>query len=207
MAGFRYFLAAVILFLFGCDSHEEMKENISVDSAGRIAAGVEKSNTWISSFTAFREAVQQNDRQKVKSFFDFPIMGEPNEIWFVADQDIDSSSTEDKTAMPFTEKDFDKYYAQLFPEMFMQSLRGVNADSLWLKGEYDTIDYKDGETVFNMFSSFDKNENILYLNLATKTPINREEADGMEFSEFNILYQFKVDKNGSIKFKQINLAG
>jgi hypothetical protein len=207
MKGPGIFISIIIIFAIGCNSGEDGKSGETTDTATAIISPADKESILISSFNSFREAMLKGDRQKVKSFFDFPITGEHNEIWFVADQDIDSTLAEEKNEKPFIEKHFEQYFARLFPEMFVRSINQVNADSLFQNGEYNTADDKIGETIFSMLASFDKKENVLYLNLATRTPVKGEGLDDFEFSEFNMIYQFAAVRDGRLKFKQINLAG
>ena len=53
-----------------------------------------------------------------------------------------------------------------------------------------------------MYATFDREDTILTLNLASKTEIKKED-DG----EFNVIYQFDIIYNLEIKFRRVRLAG
>ncbi|MDX2049268.1 MAG: hypothetical protein SFU87_20960 [Chitinophagaceae bacterium] len=109
---------------------------------------------------------------------------------------------------PFTENDFDRHFNKIFPVEFVKSILKVKTDTLLKNGNYETIELSDGRmTTFQMLASFDKADNTLELNLATKTIFKENEADTTEADEFNIIYQFKIADNKQIKFKQVRLAG
>ena len=100
---------------------------------------------WISSFKEFRNAIYQADRQKVKTFIDFPILNEGNPIWYLANSGNDEALTLSQEAMkPFTEIEFDKYYNKIFPKTFINGILKIKTDELIKKGEFKTIKLKAG---------------------------------------------------------------
>lgn len=81
----------------------------------------------------------------MKSFIEFPVLNEGNEIWYLVYDGKESSLNllTDKLK-PFNEKDFDKYFDKLFPKTFIRSilklktvnyLRKANAKQLNSKKE------------------------------------------------------------------------
>lgn len=162
---------------------------------------------WIDSFRAFRDAVYQKDKEKVKQFIDFPIMGNNNYIWYlVYAGDEKKFDALPKTIKPFTEKDFNAYFDSLFPKRFINCILKLKTEELWKKGEIQTKELKEGNTSYIMYATFDKQENKLSLNLSARSPYKNDDGE-TEASEFSEIYQFEILSNGKIKFKQIDLAG
>ena len=163
---------------------------------------------WIDNFKQFRDAIFQRDKTKAKVFFNFPIKDSSNEIWYLAyDQSEKPISKLRNIVKPFTEADFDKYFNKIFPENFVKSLLKIKTDELYKKGAYQTLEFKNGETTYILYSTFDKTENTLELNFASKTEYKDEKGEPLDGGEFNIIYYFELTKKGHIKIKQIRLAG
>ena len=158
---------------------------------------------WINSFREFRNAIYKNDRAKVKQFIDFSIMNDNNEIWYLAynydDKLISKLPTKIK---PFTEKDFDKYYSKVFTKRFINTILKIKSNQLYITGAAESIRFKDRSGTYKMYVTFDKEDKILTLNLASETAIKTEDG-----GEFNVIYQFDVVNNHEIKFRQVRLAG
>ena len=168
------------------------------------------STTWIQDFRKFRDAVYKNDRVVVKSFIDFPILNDNNEIWSLVyngdEKRIQLISPDNKK--PFTEKDFDRYYEKIFSKRFTKIVLKIKTEELFKKGETKTDGVSDGKaTTYEIDASFDKKEQMLYLNLSSNTVEKDENGEVMDGGEFSILYEFAVLKNGHIKFRQVRLAG
>jgi len=69
-------------------------------------------NRWIDDFREFRTAVYQQNKNKIKSFIDFPIINDNNEIWWlVYDGKGRGAQLLSDKIKPFTEKDFDLHYS------------------------------------------------------------------------------------------------
>lgn len=160
--------------------------------------------SWINNFRQFRTAIYQADKTKVKSFINFPIMNENNEIWYLIYPEDDKLTDKIK---PFTKKDFDKYFGKLFTKEFKNCIQKIKTQQLYTTGHFETIELSDGKgTTYKMYATVDKKEMTLSLNLAFNIlKSNNEEAADVQ--ESNILYYFKIKKNGELKFIQVRLAG
>lgn len=159
---------------------------------------------WISSFREFRDAVYHHDKIKTKQFIDFPIMNYGNEIWYlVYIRDEKKTDQIQNKIKPFTEKDFDQYFDRLFPLRFIKGILKIKSEEFYKKGQTETVSLSEGtNTIYRIIATFDKANNTFNLNLSSKT-YYKDDDDG----ESSIDYQFKVLKNGQIKFLQIRLAG
>lgn len=173
----------------------------SEQPTNEIISTQQYSSNWIDNFRAFRTAVYQADKTKVKSFIDFPIMNENNEIWYLVNPENENLSDKIK---PFTEKDFDQYFGKLFTKEFKDCIQKIKTQELYNTGYFETIEFHNGkETAYKMYATVDKKERSLTLNLAFKTMIK----DSNDAGESNILYYFKIEQNEALKFIQVRLAG
>lgn len=167
------------------------------------------SGRWIDELREFRTAVYQQNKEKIKSFIDFPLNTRNNEIWNVVysenGQDAQRMAHERK---PFTEKDFDLHYRQLFSKNFIAALLKIKTDELYRKGETATITLHDGAaTTYIMYASFDKSHKTLQLNLAFKFLTEAEKGAEPEMIESNEIYFFDITATGKLKFRKIMIAG
>lgn len=153
---------------------------------------------WIDDFKNFREAVYQGQRLKVKTYFDFPVQNEHNELWWLVTAPGES---EQDISKPFTEKDFDKGYDKIFTREFIKALLKLKSADLYANGEAESIGLKEGATSYKVYAGFDKDSKTLTLNLAFNT------ATEEEGGEYNVIYTFSILPSGRLKFKQLNLAG
>ncbi len=172
---------------------------------------VQQSDTgrWIDDVREFRTAVYQQNKDKIKSYIDFPVSTRNNEIWNIVyggkGQDAQRLAHENK---PFTEKDFDLHYTKLFSKNFVAALLKIKTDELYRKGETETITLHDGAaTTYKMYASFDKDHKTLQLNLAFKFLTEAEKGAEPEFIESNEIYFFDITATGKIKFRKIMIAG
>jgi len=188
---------------------QSSQTNLKLDSAKTFVQFKQKDTTyWVDNFRQFRDAIFQRDKTRAKVFFNFPIKDSSNEIWFLAyDQNEKAIDKLRNIVKPFTEADFDKYFNKVFSKNFVKSLLKIKADELYKKGAYQTLEFKDSSTTYILYSTFDKTDNTLELNFASKTEYKDEKGDPLDGGEFNIIYYFEITKKGHLKFKQIRLAG
>jgi hypothetical protein len=162
---------------------------------------------WIDNFKEFRDAVYQKDKEKVKQFVDFPIIGEGNGIWYLVYEGVDNKvNSLSDSVKPFTEKDLDKYFDSLFPKRFINCLLKIKSEELWEKGSVSTKEIKSGNTTYVMYATFEKSDSMLSLNLNSNSPFKTDDGE-WDSSEFSEIYQFTVLSNGKIKFLRVQLAG
>lgn len=208
-------LIVLICFVVSCGNHStgtSNKNNVATPPATqeniviKPSQPVQDSTKWIEDFRAFRDAVYQRDKEKVKHFIDFPIVGENNNIWYLVLAGDDKINSLSQSVKPFTEKDFDKYFDQLFPKRFINCLLKIKSDELYKTGGNATKAIKDGNTTYVLYATFDKSDNTLSLNLNSTAPYKTDDGE-IERSEFSEIYLFDILNNGKIKFRRVEMAG
>lgn len=208
-------LTVLICFVVSCGNHSTGSANNKKAATSPATqdnsvtapnqAGLDTTK-WIDNFRTFRDAIYQRDKEKVKHFFDFPVMNPGNEIWYLVYAGDNKEYALSDAIKPFTEKDFDKYFDSLFPKRFINCLLKIKSEELWKTGRVQTKEIKDGNTTYILYATFDKSDNTLTLNLNSNSPykINDTEWESAEGSE---IYIFTVLSNGTIKFARVALAG
>ena len=207
-------LTVLICFVVSCGNHSTGSSNNKKEPT---PATLENSVTdpnipardttkWIDNFRTFRDAVYQGNKEKVKQFFDFPVKDEQNGIWQLAYSMDEKKISSLAESTPFTEKDFDKYFAAIFPKRFINCLLKVKSEELWKTGNAETKGIADGNTTYTMSANFDKSDNILTLGLNSRSPFKSDDGE-MDAAEFSEIYQFTVLSNGKIKFMRVTFAG
>src|SRR5688500_7575758 len=196
------FIAAVLTMLASCGSdankNTEPPKDIK-EQAAPVAVSIadtKDSAKWIDDFRAFRDAVYQNNRAKVKEFIDFPLTENVNYIWSIIGDEKRFGDT-----VPFTEKDFDKYYDKLFTKTFIKCLLKIKSEELYKKGEAASPEFKEGETTTSLDATVDKEKNRLRLNLFSKGSYKIAEGE-YDAAEYGVMYEFDILKSGKIKLKQ-----
>lgn len=164
-------------------------------------------SAWIQKFKEFKNAISLGDKSKVKSFFDFPVVGVDNTIWELIYEDDPKKKEQlnDKPA-PFTEQDFDKNYNKIFPKKFFNCISKLKIDELSKKGETETIKFRvKNFTSYQMYANIDSNERILNLALGMHKVVKNKKGEKEENEEYGTLYVFRI-KNGQLKFIGIRLT-
>jgi hypothetical protein len=165
---------------------------------------------WMNSFKEFRTAIYKNDRKKVKTFIDFPIHNENNEIWYLTnDKDENYLKSLTGAVKPYPESEFDKHYDQIFPPTFIKSILKIKTDSLLINQEYETIQLQEKRSYYRAIAKFDNASKTLMviINYVSPIKVNNGEKDIQENSESSVGYEFKIVDNNAIKFIQVKLAG
>lgn len=198
------------LSLLSCNGNHTSVAKPNADDANKTVTDSSKTIqqngtvSWIDNFRKLRTAIYQGDKATVKTFIDFPILNENNEIWdlaFLGHEDQLQKPSD--SIKPFSEQDFDKYFNKIFTKRFVNSILKIKTADLEKNGQYETIELSEGKsTTYHMAATYDKSNKQLDLNLASRT-FYEDDNDG----EFNINYQFQVLENGQIKFLQVRLAG
>ena len=149
MIGLKLF-STVPFFIAYLTSFAQIQSN-NADPNGSSTIQFKQKDTsyWVDNFRQFRDAIYQKDKAKAKSFVDFPIMNENNEIWYLAyDQNEKLIEKLPEKIKPFTEQDFDKYFDKIFSKRFINCILKIKTDELYKKGANTTIDFND--TVVNL---------------------------------------------------------
>jgi len=208
----KIILVWLFLSLLSCSNDNPgghaVKEVDGLDTtsqATKIAAT--DSTGWIDSFRAFRDAVYQKDKEKVKQYIGFPILNENNEIWSLVGDETEKLPDINDPITPFTEKDYERYFAKLFPKQFVQALLKVKSAELAKKGEYETIEIKEKEVTYKMNASVDKESNTLQLILSSVADLRDENGEALDGGESSVGYYFDIISNKTIRFKGIRMAG
>jgi hypothetical protein len=200
-------LRNIIVFtslLISCQSRIETSNELVTDTTGTSAEVF--STSCIRKFEQFREAVSKKDNVKLKSYFNFPLDTEGEEIWYVV---LDSAEYENKDgnfARLFTENDFDIYHQKLFPDYFITGLMKLNTKEIFTAGESETKRYEQKNIRYKMSASLDTSENLLTLNLASEADVftGKDEIHKMES---NLIYYFHLSKDCRLKFIRMLIAG
>lgn len=159
------------------------------------------STEWVEDFKAFRDAVYRRDKKAVKGYFDFP-MADGGELWYYVLMDQDPYGKDSNiTKRPFTERDFNKYFDQLFPKSFLATLMKVKSKELATEGISPTPSVTFGKTIYEMYASVDSTDRTLRLGLGSRETI------GEEVAEFSASYVFRIIDGRKLKFYRILLAG
>lgn len=106
--------------------------------------------------------------------------------------------------VPFTEKDFIKYYNQLFSKVFIKGLLKIKSDDLYQNAYAETPSIADGNKKnFKLIATYERGEQLLSFNIS----ISEKSGDSDDVIENNIIYYFTILQNGRLLFKEIRLAG
>ena len=162
---------------------------------------------WVENLKILRNAILTNDKKTIKDFFSFPLNNEGNEIWYLAFGDNEKllEKIGEKTKL-FTEKDFDKYYKNIFAKQFQSCFLKLKLDKILKIGESESPTIKEGRNSYRLNATYNKGDNILTLSLAI---IHHQKTSETEFEpyESNYIYRFGILKNGHLKLKGIYIAG
>lgn len=177
-------------------SHRPNPKELNV----RANHGSPDSAKWNTNFLEFVSAITNNDQNKVKSFIDFPIRNEGNEIWYLADSKLVMKIDPNKI-VPFTETDFDKYHSSIFPLDFRSTLQKLPTKDLFRKGKATSPDMEvvKGSTS-NLTATYDKTKHKLTLKLVTL-------IKGAQGTSFDVIYEFDVLEDQQIKFWKVHVSG
>lgn len=162
---------------------------------------------WIENFRQFRDALYKGNKLKAKAFINFPFVQEGNEIWYLASrQNEEAINKIDQDPKPFTERDFDKYFDEIFPKTLVKCFLKIKMDELYKKGETESPEIKQGNSTYKLHATFDKKNSTVELNLSAKTAYNIS-ATEYEVVESNFIYRLQILKNGHLNLKAIFIAG
>lgn len=203
-------LILFVIVFFSCKNEQEEnpiqeRELVEATTESQTVA----KTTWIKSLREFRDALYQDDLEKIKTFIDFPLNEELNFIWFIC-QDPGEEEYPD-LSIPFTEDDFDKSYKNVFSKQFIKSLLKVKTQELYEKGTFETIELQEFPLKYKIYADFYKKTKRLSLALYTEELMyemqSEVEVPKDQYIESSIIYEFEVNENNEIKFKRIQLAG
>ncbi|QJD97317.1 hypothetical protein HH214_16295 [Mucilaginibacter robiniae] len=160
-------------------------------------------NTWLDDFRNFRTAVYQNDVQKLKTYFSFPVNADTTQVCNIVYDNADDSKRPETYPGTFTERDFEKHHRAVFTHAFIKSLLKVKSEQLAQKGEYTTPKVKES---YVMIANYDKANATLQLSVSYSGDTD-ENGNYVSESEYAVIYFFKVQNNKFLKFDKILFAG
>jgi len=209
----------IILFaagIYSCGNNPSATGQATTESVADKAADsiTNKQDTlnalWINDFRDFRNAVYQDDVNKLKIYFKFPVLNPYNEIWSVvlADSTDIFGEVGSDTLHPFTENDFVKYHKKLFTKEFVSGILKIKSDELLKRKESSTdILDSDSTTNYSMSATVDTTDNTLRLIILFNTGYKDENGKFEKEGESSINYNFLIQSDGHLLFKEIRIAG
>lgn len=187
------FLILSFFLVFSCEKKENtIVEKEQINKIEEPKVSLTKSEITIERFKEFRQAVYQNDLNKIKTFIDFPFKSK--DAGDLIDENFENEIV--------SEENFDKFHSKIFDEMFIKSILKIKTLELLEKDETTTQDLKIGNETFRMTASFEKPD-ALVLNIASETFV--KDLDWKP--EHSRSYIFEIGDNGKLKLVQIYLAG
>src|SRR5262245_9353827 len=153
------------------------------------------SSKWKDSFLELSKAIRAGNKDAVKSFIDFPIKNNGNEIWYLADPRLVREIRPDKIK-PFTETDFDKYFSSIFTLDLRETLEKLDTGQFFKthKGSRpEIVVVKD--TKSKLEASFDGAKHKITLTMVTD----------LGNSKFRVYYRLDVLNDEKIRFRQVHL--
>jgi hypothetical protein len=160
--------------------------------------GPGSSPNWTDNFTKLKNAIATGDRKEVKSFIDFPIKNEGNEIWYLADSKL-VMEIDPKETKPFTESDFDEYFSSIFSLDLRKTLEVLNLEEFFRTNKSTSPDVEVVKgSKSTLGANFDSAKRKITLALAT-------DIAEQGTSKLTIYYQFNVLSDQSIEFGGVHV--
>ena len=207
---FQVLLILILIISCSQKSQPEISKNDSVKIEKDSATTKTPENKCLAEFKNLRDCIYQGKREEMKKYFDFPLKG--NDFWYLVwvAYGAENDSLEDKQELPFTEKDFDKYYNKIFPVDFVKCLLKVKSEELFEKGKYETeplIDY-DGDYVVKYWieAIYDKKTGVLELKEYFVEYQGNKIDENNRLSDSTMEFDFKFDKNCNLKYDKFFAA-
>jgi hypothetical protein len=113
----------------------------------------------IANFRVLRDAIYHGQAEIVKNYFKFPVLNDNNQIWSLALTEGKELAHDYQLEplVPFTEKDFDRYFKKLFPKEFITSILKIKSEDLFRKDSSSTIVFdRDTAMSYQMIGSVDE---------------------------------------------------
>jgi len=173
---------------------------LSQHDTGSIITGGQTSDSsrWTGNFFKLQKALTTGDRDAVKSFINFPIKSDGNEIWYLADSKL-VMEIDPKEVKPFTETDFDKYFNSIFTLDLRETLKKLDNEEFFKTNKSTTpeIEVIKGSKS-KLEASLDNSKNKITLALVT----NLTEQGGLKFT---IYFQFDILDKQNIEFAGVHV--
>ncbi len=201
---------AIMISLSSCvEKSSEERQSTGHPEAkmeGKTEAGYISTNTWIDDLKNFRAAVSKGDLEKMKTYFNFPLMDDTTQIWSAVYDGVEEDKRPKEYKEIFTEDDFKDHYKSLFNAPFIESVRMVDLNKLYKTNESITDDIKGKTKGYHMVANFDKPTAMLQLSVVFSGELD-EEGNAISETEHAIIYFFKIKDDKYLKFDKILFAG
>lgn len=158
---------------------------------------------WVEKLRAFREALYQQDKEKVKTFINFTELNKTHDLWYFV------YGYEQANIRPFTVQDFDKNFDKLFSPWLIKCLLKVKTDILHKNGRFETVELNDPseKTTYRLIATHEKSKNTLELNLNSNTEFKDADGTILDGGEHSIIYIFAITQQGQLQLKRLLVAG
>ena len=201
-------ISLVILFLLTCTGLSAQTTTHPKPVQSLKQAGIQTDTSyWVLNFRKLRELLYTKNKNAAKAFFSFPLTNKESEIWWLVTDRAGMNGRIPNKAKPFTEKDFDKYFRQLFPDAFSRCLLKIKADELYQKGSFETALITDSSSSYKIYAAYDPVKKTVELNFSQNTVYKDENGEITDGGEFNIIYFFRITAKGHLHFVKLMLAG
>ncbi|WP_316807902.1 hypothetical protein [Pedobacter agri] len=169
-----------------------------------------KSNTsWVDDLKDFRQALYSKDVAKLKTYFSFPV-GDDNwgyPVQFTADELKERKAKYTNPSLLY-EKDFERYYDQIFDKDLLKSIMKLKTASLLQKHEAETQEFNEGDFNFKLLANcYEEDKTTLHLNLSYTNNAVDENGDPVSEGEHNKIYVFDILDGKKLRFQRIVFAG
>lgn len=210
---FLYFIL-VISVLSACRDKEQTQTSTVEDSSAvaadtnSVVPHVEPAGGWMEDFKVLKEALLDQDRNRVETFFDFPLNVDSASVW----TSIEPTETELKAwkagkrdTAQFDRKDFEKFYSRFFLPELLMGLKSMKPEARFTEGNWSSKEFKEAARPFQFHVGFDKDSQSLSLNVAFFGGED-EEGNYVSEGEYNIIYVFHWEEKG-LTFDRMVIAG
>lgn len=169
-----------------------------------------KSNTsWVDDLKDFRQALYSKDVAKLKTYFSFPVSddnwGYP--VQFTADELKERKAKYANPSLLY-EKDFERYYDQIFDKDLLKSIMKLKTASLLQNHQAETQEFNEGDFNFKLLANYyEEDKTTLHLNLSYSNNAVDENGDPVSEGEHNKIYVFDILDGKKLRFQRIVFAG
>ena len=166
-------------------------------------------NTWIDDFKNLRQAIFLNDKEKLKTYFNFPV-GDENWGYLVDFSESERKARKGKYANPdlLYEADFDRYYKRIFDDDLAKAMMKIKTDDLFEKHLAESPDFNTGDFIFKLIVNYDQEDKTtLHLNLSYNNNSVDENGEPVSEGEYNKIYIFEVEAGKRLIFQKVAFAG
>lgn len=188
---------SLLLVFSSCKGGTNTVQSPLTDNKTQSAA--KELDTLKSQFNQFRKFVIEGKKNDVKVFFDFPIKSD--DLWYKV---LDDKEVEKHLGNPFSEKDFETYFDNIFINSFKECLSDIDVQQLFDNGKFSSKSVTSKENDYLLKSqieaSYSNGELKLVFNSVIQNKASEFEAEHTEG------YTFKVLDN-RLKFAIFYMAG